>query len=250
MKPNFDFDPPIIAHRGASACAPENTMAAFTKAQQLGLKWIECDVMLAKDQPIIFHDDELNRTTNGAGLLHHYDYQYLQTLDAGSWFSPKFSGEAIPNLKQLIAWLVISKMNVNLELKSLVQYEKKLVDQTLAVLNQEKKSISSIILFSSFAIETLYYLRSQSKDALIGLLMDEWDPKGLQIAKELHCVSINLNHEIVTKNLARQIKELGYNLLCYTVNDYMRAMELFAWGVDAVFSDHISFLPKNNDWYT
>ena len=90
----LQFLPPVIAHRGASAYAPENTLAAFVKAAQLGIRWIECDVMQAAcGEVIIFHDETLERTTNGKGDVDRYPYSYLQSLDAGSWFDPIFSGE-------------------------------------------------------------------------------------------------------------------------------------------------------------
>ncbi|MBV9574993.1 MAG: glycerophosphodiester phosphodiesterase, partial [Gammaproteobacteria bacterium] len=100
------FSPPVIAHRGASAYAPENTMAAFVKAVQLGIKWIEFDVMATVNgEPIIFHDETLDRTTNAQGEVHHHSYAYLQTLDAGAWYQPFFSGEKIPTLQQVLQFM-------------------------------------------------------------------------------------------------------------------------------------------------
>src|SRR5687767_2537589 len=114
------FDPPVIAHRGASFYAPENTMAAFRKAAQLGVNWVEFDVVATKDgMPVVFHDDELNRTTNGVGMLSDYSHAYLQTLDAGSWFDARFAGETIPTLAQVLTFLAEMKLNANIELKAL-----------------------------------------------------------------------------------------------------------------------------------
>src|SRR3990167_7563410 len=122
------FNPKVIAHRGASAYAPENTLIAFTKAAQLEIKWIEFDVMQAScGTPIIFHDETLNRTTNGKGDVCRYSYTYLQTLDAGSWFNPRFSGERIPTLNAVMAFLANENMNANIEIKALPGQEEQCV---------------------------------------------------------------------------------------------------------------------------
>jgi len=112
------IDPPVIAHRGGSAYAPENTLSAFTKAAQLGMQWVEFDVMLAAcGTPIVFHDDLLDRTTNATGEVGVHAYTYLQTLDAGAWFNSKFSGERIPTLAQVLQFLKDVKLCANVEIK-------------------------------------------------------------------------------------------------------------------------------------
>src|SRR5476651_1884741 len=93
----------LIAHRGASAVAPENTLIALEKAHELGAAWIEADVRLTLDnEVIIFHDDTLNRCTNGRGLVRKTPYSVIAGLDAGSWFSPAYAGEKVSTLDQ---WL-------------------------------------------------------------------------------------------------------------------------------------------------
>ena len=116
----LSFNPPVIAHRGASVYAPENTLAAFTKAAQLNIKWVEFDVMQAAcGEPIIFHDETLDRTTNAKGDVSQQPYAYLQTLDAGTWFHPRFAGERIPTLKQVLQFLRDTKIAANIEIKAL-----------------------------------------------------------------------------------------------------------------------------------
>ena len=231
----LNFNPPIIGHRGVGY-APENTMSAFVKAIQMGLTWIEFDVMQAAcGEPIIFHDESLQRTTNSKGRVAHYPYSYLRMLDAGSWFDPRFAGETIPNLKQVICFLQENKIAMNLELKPLTGQEKKLVDRVLKDL--QHNSLQSI-LFSSFSTKTLSYLRSRSADCLIGLLMHDWLNDWDQISLSLACSSVHVNQEILNLQKAHEIKQAGYQLLSYTVNDALRAQELFSYGVDAVFSDY------------
>ncbi|MEN8155532.1 MAG: glycerophosphodiester phosphodiesterase family protein [Bacteroidota bacterium] len=90
-----------IAHRGASSIAPENTLAAFRMAAEVGADYFELDVMLSKDDSlVIIHDNTLDRTTDGTGAVNNYTYEQLSQLDAGSWFSADFEGEKIPTLRE------------------------------------------------------------------------------------------------------------------------------------------------------
>lgn len=94
----------IIAHRGYSAIAPENTLAAFSTAIQHGANSIEFDVQLSSDGiPIIIHDSTLDRTTNGKGNVIDKTLEQLKTLDAGSWFNPQFSTSRIPTLSEALS---------------------------------------------------------------------------------------------------------------------------------------------------
>jgi glycerophosphoryl diester phosphodiesterase len=235
---SLEFFPPIIAHRGASAYAPENTMAAFTKAAQLDIKWLEFDVMLtAVGEPIVFHDDTLDRTTNGSGDVGRYPYSILRTFDAGAWFDTRFSGEQIPTLKSVLEFLQNTKMSANVEIKPLPGQDEKTAIRALAEISTYFPSSSSSILFSSFSVKALQTLRAHSAECLIGLLLHEWESDWQYISESLNCVSIHVNEEIMTREKAQEIKSMGKKLLCYTVNQPVRALELYSWGVDAVFSD-------------
>lgn len=238
MKSNpLIFNPPVIAHRGASGYAPENTIAAFTKAAQLGVKWIEFDVLPAAcGKPVIIHNETLNKTTNGTGKVYSYPYDFLQSLDAGSWFDPIFSGEKIPSLLQVIDFLQNTKLNANIEIKPSVNDEL-LVKQVIKEMSPFLKTTSSQILFSSFSFEILQLLRKQCPRCQLGLLLHDWEPNWMGMCESLQCVSIHVNDKILTRDAAITVKSAGKALLCYTVNDVLRAKELFEWGVDAVFSD-------------
>lgn len=116
---NISFNPPIIAHRGASKYTPENTFAAFRKAKELGINWVEFDVMLTADgEVVVIHDETLERTTNGTGAVIAQAYSYLRTLDAGSWFDPSFANEKIPTLREVIKLLNELDMFANIEIKA------------------------------------------------------------------------------------------------------------------------------------
>lgn len=235
---SLKFEPPVIAHRGASAYAPENTLSAFVKAAQLGVKWVEFDVMQAAcGEPIIFHDDTLDRTTNGKGAIHDHPYAFLRTLDAGSWFDARFSDEKIPTLKHVIEFLSNAKLSANVEIKANPGQEEALIVRVLEEMSDFLSATTSTILFSSFSLDALHLLRKHAPNCLLGLLMHEWDPQWKTVCEALHCASVHVNQDIMTHERAQAVKHIGKPLLCYTVNDVKRARELYSWGVDAVFSD-------------
>src|SRR5246127_3703268 len=108
----------VIAHRGASGNAPENTMAAFKKAVALGANFIETDLQLSRDARLVaIHDATVNRTTNGQGAVHDLTLAELRRLDAGSWFGSEFAGERIPTIEEILDFAKKHDMVFYLELK-------------------------------------------------------------------------------------------------------------------------------------
>ncbi|MBA2651298.1 MAG: glycerophosphodiester phosphodiesterase [Tatlockia sp.] len=233
----------VIGHRGAAAYAPENTLASFDKALAMGCKYLEFDVMLSADgEPFVFHDELLKRTTNGKGEIGLVSAEYLQSLDAGKWFSRRFSGEKIPHFREALQWLTFSNLQANIEIKP---YPGKSEETTIAVLSHinrywpQKKELP---LVSSFDYTALTLCRNLAPEMPLGLLLDEWDKDWLSKAKELQCYSLHFNKRALTAERVKQVKEQGYAVLVFTVNRRRLAKKLFSWGVDAVFSDYPDLL--------
>ncbi|MBU6283841.1 glycerophosphodiester phosphodiesterase, partial [bacterium] len=108
-----------MAHRGASAECPENTLVAFRRAMELGANMIECDLQLTADgHVVVFHDWSLERTTDGSGTVRDQPLAVLRSLDAGSWKEPRFAGERVPTLEEALD-ATAGRVGLNLELKSL-----------------------------------------------------------------------------------------------------------------------------------
>lgn len=234
----FKFDPPIIAHRGDSANAPENTLAAFKKAKDEGFSWIEFDVMLSADkQAVIFHDEALDRTTNGKGLLHQATYSYLKSLDAGSWFDSQFLEERIPSFEEVISLIKTEQLSANIEIKVTKGFEAELAKKALTIIQSTWSVEMPTPLVSSFSIEALRTLREGSNTIHLGLLLDEWSEALSSICQELNCEAVILNEQVLTEARVNTLKASHKYVLSYTVNNPTRAYQLLTWGVDAVFSD-------------
>lgn len=228
----------MFAHRGASYYAPENTLAAFMKAKDLGLRWLEFDVMLTADEKVVvIHDETLDRTTNGSGYVSDYSYKELKNLDAGSWFHPKFSDEKILLLSDLIIWMCKQQMDANIEIKALAGKEDLTAKKVMDVIRCHWIPEKGPPLLSSFSLDILYALRRLDSNCCLGLLMDEWMPNWKAICDELHCVSVHPNEKCLNQEKVSEIKLTHRSVFCYTVNDVDRAQELFSWGVDAIYSD-------------
>lgn len=242
----FDsFDSHLIAHRGASAYAPENTMAAFDLALALGCRWVEFDVMLSADkEPVIFHDDTLKRTTNAPGKLSSLTASELYQLDAGSWFSKRYLDEKIPHLTTVLKWLVFSNMHANIELKPSPGEAESMAVVVLSCLHRYWPNDVPLPLISSFDDEILSVCRSLSPELPLGLLMHEWDERWQKKAENLSCVSVHVNHHILTPDRVKEIKDAGFFVLSYTVNRKRLARKLLSWGVNAVFTDYPDLLAE------
>lgn len=231
--------PKMIGHRGACGYAPENTLASLRKAKELGAACVEFDVQLtADDEPIIFHDDTLDRTTDGFGLVEQKTLSELLHLDAGSWFSPAYALEQIPTLSMWLETALALDLSLNLEIKPSRGREHETVRIILNVLHSMWPSDVAPPLLSSFDSKSLLLLNQFDSPYPVGMLMHEWRRDWLTMAKQLkNCVSIHVNQAELTEKRATEIKKAGYGLLSYTVNDKERADRLFSWGVDGVFTD-------------
>lgn len=239
------LNPPekIISHRGASAYAPENTLAAFNKALELGSHYIEFDVMLSKDEePFVFHDLFLDRTTNGHGEFAATEANDLNNLDAGQWFSSDFYSEKIPHFQKVLEWLNHHPVQANIELKP----SPGTTEQTAIIVAEHLKKHWSpekpLPLISSFDYIALKLFKKLVPECPLGLLIHTWEPNWKILAEEIKATSININKWILTKTRVKAIKDAGYLVLAYTVNRKKQAEKLLHWGVDAIFSDYPDLL--------
>lgn len=230
--------PKIIAHRGARALAPENTMSAFRKAADLGARAIEFDVTVSADgTPVLMHDEDLNRCTNATGPVILKTLDELQALDAGSWFRGDFAGERIPTLEQVLGLAMDRGLAVNLEIKPTIGWEEPTVAAVAETLKRFWHTDNSLVV-SSFNPLALEQFRAEMPDVDLGLLVDAVPDTWADRMKHFDCVSLHCHAPFVTRERVRDVHDQGYFLHVFTVNDVDLARELFTWGVDAVFTDH------------
>ncbi len=230
--------PKIIGHRGVAAYAPENTLEGIHTAADMGVEWVELDVKLTKDQiPVIFHDDTLDRTTNGTGPVAQRTLDDLRQLECGSWFADSFAGIKIPTLEEALDILLERKLGLNLEIKPCPGRERETAEAALDVLSQVWDDHSRLLV-SSFSLVSLETAFEMAQDWHRGLLIGEdWPENWEELADFLQVSSVNVNAMTVTRDEIEAVMDKGLPVLAYTVNDAEDARRLLRWGIDGVFSD-------------
>jgi len=237
MLPAYSYLPKVIAHRGSSGQAPENTLASLHLAGQQGIKWVEIDVMLSADGiPVIFHDDYLARTSNGEGLIHKTPLQDLQKLDAGSWKDEKYAEQRIPTLHEAIEVIAQYKMGLNLELKPCEGLEEETTSASIDILKRFWPKDLPLLL-SSFNYFSLTSARALWPEIQLGYNVSAIPHAWQSRLETLDCAGLHIHQSFFDKELVTEIKAAGYKVLAFTINNESLALDLYTQGLDAVFSD-------------
>ncbi len=232
--------PKIIGHRGAAGRAPENTLAGFRKAKALGAEWVEFDVRLTRDSRLaVIHDADVGRTTNGQGLVGDTDMSVLAALDAGSWFAGDggYAGESVPSFEEALALLGALGLGANVEVKASAGLEAESGRRAADVVSRLWREGAPKPLMSSFGPKVLAAVRDARPDLPRGLLLPRLERGWQAQARELDCFSLHCNHLALSRRSVARIKDAGFVLLAYTVDEPARAAQLFTWGVDGVITD-------------
>ncbi len=230
--------PKIIGHRGCAAYAPENTIEGIHTSADMGVEWVELDVKLTKDQvPIIFHDETLDRTTNGSGFVKDFTLEELKELDAGSWFSDGFYGVQIPTLEEVVDVLLERDLGLNLEIKPCPGLERETAEVALDILSTIWDDHDQLLI-SSFQHVSLEAALEMAHDWHRGLILPaEWPENWAEFAKYLEVSTININGNESSREQALAASQLGKPILAYTINEADQARLLQSWGVDGFFTD-------------
>ncbi|PIQ84237.1 MAG: glycerophosphoryl diester phosphodiesterase [Candidatus Omnitrophica bacterium CG11_big_fil_rev_8_21_14_0_20_63_9] len=223
----------LIAHRGASAVAPESTRAAIREAARAGADMIELDVQLTRDQRlIIFHDDRLERTTTGRGAVRAFTLAQIRRLDAGSWFHPRFTDQRVLSVQEAIR-LVPARMRINLELKR-TRTPRPLLRRLRALLKSSR--VRSRLLLSSFDARLVKSLPDSG--AMRALICRFRADHSLRQAITLGCASWHPFYKLVTRRRMQLAHAAGLRVYAWTVDDASQARRLIHWGVDGIFTNH------------
>lgn len=251
LKPSWQTKFPImvIAHRGYSGEAPENTLAAFKKAIAAGSDMIEFDIHFSKDrQIVVIHDEMLERTTNGLGRVSEHNLADLKKFDAGFWFSPNFSGERIPTLAEVLN-LAKGKILVNVEIKSPTHGLYSVTELAEQALKEVKQAqMLSEVIFSSFNAAALEKIREIEPRAYVALLYHrEWNFVQ-EITRGKSWQVLNLRKDFLSLEKITRIQGLGMLVNVYTVNEEEELKKFVNWGVNGIITNYperlISILQK------
>ncbi len=230
--------PRVIGHRGACGLAPENTVASFRKAAELGVRWVEFDVHLSADGiPVVIHDDTVNRTTSGRGKVAKLSLADLQALDAGTWFGRRFEGERVPTLETIVALLGKLGLGAVVEIKPSPGTAVETAEATVGLLLQRWPDHLPPPMVSSFEIPALERAHEVApgiaRALLVGRVREGWQRE----IDRLGCSALHADQEKLNAKTVAAVTRAGLPLFAYTVNEVERAADLFSWGVAAVFSD-------------
>lgn len=218
----------VIGHRGAMGHAPENTLRSVRKALELGAHGIEVDVYFVDGELVVFHDEKLDRTTNGKGRLEVRTLEYLRSLDAGA-------GEQIPTLREVLD-AIDRKAFVNVELKGRATAGP--VVSLLREYTGSKGWAPESLIVSSFDERELRDARALDASLRLGYLSSKkWARRTLKSALEIEAFSLNLGLKELREEAVSEAHREGLAVFVYTVNAPGIAVELESMDVNGVFSD-------------
>jgi glycerophosphoryl diester phosphodiesterase len=236
--------PPLnIAHRGAAAEAPENTLAAFELALRQGADGIELDVRLSSDDvPMVIHDGRLNRTTSGAGWVRQHRANVLRRLDAGSWFNRRFpnrgcqhyAGAKIPLLSEALAWVRQHKMLAFVEIKERGNARPGVEAKVLEVI--DRAGVRGLTTIVSFDPATLRRVRELDSRIVVGLDVSR-SLLALRQVRALAGTAILPHWAIASRGFIRRAHRYSIRVFTWTVDQPARMERRIADGVDGIITN-------------
>jgi glycerophosphoryl diester phosphodiesterase len=236
----------VIAHRGASGLAPENTIASFIKAMEFNVDFIELDVHVSKDDSlIVMHDHSVDRTTSGEGDIEDLTYNYIKSLDAGSKFKPEFKGELVPTLDEVLK-LSGGKTKVLIELKWPKDgLYKDLIKKVIECVRRNKAE--SWVVIQSFEVAYLDEMHTLAPDLECQQLIIA--PKGIMpmhVTRKLkggkftplpYVTSVNPHHMFVTKAWVEKMHKEHKTVYPFTLNTEEKMRKAINLGVDGIITN-------------
>lgn len=243
----------MIAHRGYSAIAPENTLAAFSTAIQKGANSIELDVQLSSDGIfVIIHDSTLDRTTNGTGNVREKTLEQLRALDAGSWFAPQFSSERIPTLQEVLYTLKVQtdsdglKQYIYLDVKQDEPWSSSEVSELVQTVIQTGWEDRCII--ASFTEQLYEQVRHQSKRIVLGYFVVNSNTYQAQLTKASADGNaiIMSRYSVLLENpsLVQSSRNQGVDVVAWTVDSQEYLQQLAEIGVVRIVTNSLLGHPE------
>ena len=220
--------PLVIGHRGAMGHETENSLASIQKALDLGVDMIEIDVFkISSSEIVVFHDDTVDRLTNGPGKIEEYNIFDLNQLILDG-------GHKIPMLQDVLK-LIDNKVALNIELKGANTSDR--VNFIMDYYIKEKNWSPENFIISSFNWEELKAMRKINKDVAIAVLTEENPIDAIAIAKELNAVAINPYFKNLNLEVANEIRDAGFKIYTWTVNEPEDINAMKRIGVDGIITN-------------
>lgn len=227
----------IFAHRGASGTYPENTMKAFKEAEKSGCDGIELDVQRTKDGAlVIIHDETVNRTTDGRGIVAEMTKKQIRSLDASYNKKKWFSQPKIPLLEEVFEWLLTNEMICNVELKNdKVRYEgmEEEVLQKIA-----EYGLSDRIILSSFNPASISLLRELDSDISIAPIYSKKGVNPLLLAATTSANAVHANYRVMTPALMESCQRMNIPVRLYTLNHEPKITKWMLAGLSGIITDY------------
>jgi glycerophosphoryl diester phosphodiesterase len=229
--------PIIIAHRGASGLAPENTMAAFRRAVELGADWIELDVHQTSDNRIVvLHDFTLRRTARDPRPVKALSLGEIRKLDAGGWWDKTFRGQRVPTLEEVLEF-ARGRIRIQIELKRGSPFYPGIEKRLSEILNRPSAGGRAAV--SSFDAAALETLRGIDSGLALGLLTRRTRPNDIvKEAMRLKVQSVHVSTHRLTRRLLVRCHENGLPVYVYTVNRRSLMKRYLSMGVDGLFTNY------------
>lgn len=230
--------PVIIAHRGSSEIAPENTLVAFQRALKEGAHALELDVRLTKDKEIVvIHDAKLERTTNGYGKVEDTLLKDLKKHDAGSWFNPAYSSERIPTLEEVFK-LLKKKIGINIEIKPKIKHSDFMIKKCVELV--EKYSLHKCVLISSFEHPLVKKVKMLDERISTGILyspMMHFGKSVVNLAKSNFADFVIISRNYIKNDLVKKIHEAKLYCFVYNVNSRAHLKTMLNFKVDGIITN-------------
>jgi glycerophosphoryl diester phosphodiesterase len=228
-----------IAHRGASGHAPENTLAAFKMAVELGAQFIETDLQMTRDARIVaIHDATVNRTTNGRGQVNKMSLAEIRGLDAGAWFlsddGRSFKGERVPIMDEILKFAQGADIPFYLEMKPSDSWGMEL--SMSGALTTSGEIARAVVI--SFDATALVAMRRAAPLAMTGLLVERPTKQTVTHAVEVGARQLLPKANAITPELVATAKGQGLGVVAWTVNEEEEMRKLIAAGVDGIITDY------------
>jgi len=234
--------PLLIGHRGYPAKFPENTLASFEGAIQAGCDMIELDVTLTKDRKVVvIHDDTLDRTTSGKGPVKNHALSDIRTLDAGSWFNPRFAAQRVPELSEVME-LTAGRCMLNIEIKESAfeaDYPADAIEHQVAELVKTTRTTDRVII-SSFDKRMLQRIAAMDAPPAVAYISNHGADKSvLEILLKMRAFSWHPRFKVLTRDQVDMLHAAGLKIFPWTINTREEAQRILALGVDGLICNEL-----------